>query len=109
MRPLSRRDDSIWHPSDWDRLADARWRQLSQNHLLVEALRRHPSSPLGKRGLLGLVRHPADKRCVRIAADYRTTLVSPRDTFVDLPLDPHDLQSVPPAYDYASYGALTSG
>lgn len=84
---LSRREDSIWRQSDWDRLADPRWRQLWQNHLLVEALRRHPAAPFGQRGLLVLVSHPSDERCARTSAAYSTTLVSSEETFVDLPVD----------------------
>lgn len=84
---LTQREDSLWLPSAWPTRTDPRWRQLWQNHLLVDALRRHPDAPKGRRGRLALVRHPGDAECAATAADYAATLVDREATFIDLPLD----------------------
>jgi len=84
---LTERPDSVWREDAWPRRQDLRWRQLWQNHLLVEALRGHPEAPHGHRGLLVLVSHPDDAKCARTAADYKGTLIDPNASFVDLPLD----------------------
>lgn len=84
---LTERPDSIWHEQAWPRRRDLRWRQLWQNHLLVEALRRHPDALYGTRGRLVLISHPEDIDCARTAGAYKDTLVDPDGSFIDLPLD----------------------
>jgi hypothetical protein len=41
-RPLDECDGSLWRREAWATMASSDWNQLWRNHLLVEALCRHP-------------------------------------------------------------------
>lgn len=85
-RMLTEQPGSPWPQEAWSSVDNIRHNQLWRDHLLVEAMLRHPQSPYVARRLL-LVRHPEDKTCEAVVADYRRLLRPDDDTFVDLPLD----------------------
>ncbi len=78
---------SLWREDAWPQLARSDWNQLWRNHLLVEALCRHPNAPHGRRGRVVLVRHPGDLAIDSVSATYRSFLVAPDATMCDWPLD----------------------
>lgn len=85
-RELTELPGSPWPPRSWSRLADTRWNQLWRNHLLVEAVRRHPGSPITGPARLLVVRHPGGHECQRALSGYRA-LTNGDGVLVDLPLD----------------------
>ena len=84
-RSLTEAEGSPWSGSPPE-LADPRWNQLWRDQLLVEAVRRHPQNPHGRRGWLALVHHPGDPAIGGAVADYRRFL---RDgsSLLEWPLD----------------------
>src|SRR5579859_7414323 len=86
-RALSDRADSIWRADAWSQLSDIRWNQLWRDHLLVDALRRHPSASHGSTGRLVLVYHPLDLEAARIADLYSDFLNHPDESFLGISLD----------------------
>lgn len=68
-------------------LVDARWNQLWRNHLLVQAVKAHPSTPSGTVGWLAVVRHPLDQDAAEAVAGYQRLLVDPAASFIDWRLD----------------------
>ncbi len=86
-RLLTECDGSLWRREAWATMSSSEWNQLWRNHLLVEALGRHPSKPHGRRGRSVLVRHPGDPGVAAVVASYQSFLAAPHDTFCDWPLD----------------------
>jgi hypothetical protein len=86
-RKLTECDGSLWRREAWATMSSSEWNQLWRNHLLVDALCRHPRARHGRRGRSVLVRHPGDPGVAAVAATYRSILVAPHDTFCDWPLD----------------------
>lgn len=80
------RPDSPWPSEAWNRVADIEHNQLWRDHLLAVALRHHPRSTYTA-GRVALVRHPQDRDCAGVVAQYRALLKDPDDSFLDLPLD----------------------
>lgn len=85
-RALTEHPRSPWPQEAWLAVANIRHNQLWRDHLLVEAMLKHPGSKYAA-GRLVLVRHPQDVTCAQTVADYRKLLRPVDDTFMDLPLD----------------------
>lgn len=85
-RELTQQVGSPWLPDAWPAVADKAHNQLWRDHLLVQAMLRHPGAPYAA-GRLMLVRHPQDAVCATVVAGYRALLQPGDDTFTDLPLD----------------------
>ena len=68
-------------------MSRSEWNQLWRNHLLVEALCRHPRPQHGTRGRSVLIRHPGDLGVAAVVEQYRSFLTAPDDTFSDWTLD----------------------
>lgn len=83
---LTRAPGSPWREDCHDALRGARLNQLWRNHLLVEALRRHPAEPYDS-GLFAVVRHPGDDDGDRLVAEYRQCLREPEASLADWGLD----------------------
>lgn len=79
--------DSAWRPEAWPSLMQPRYNQLWRDHLLCEAVRRHPVQRHGSRGRLVLLRHPEDAEAGKVASEYRTYLRFPDESFTELCLD----------------------
>jgi hypothetical protein len=77
--------DGPWRDDVSDRVAEVAHNQLWRNHLLAEAVLRHPASPY-QEGHLAVVYHPLDERCTSTIASYQTLLREPK-AVEDLPLD----------------------
>ncbi len=84
-RELTELEDSPWSGSPPE-LADRRWNQLWRNQLLVEATRRHPAQPHGRRGWLAVVHHPDDPSIGGTIDGYRTFLAH-NTSMLEWPLD----------------------
>jgi len=80
------RSDSPWPSEAWSRVADIEHNQLWRDQLLAVALLRHPRSAYTA-GRFALVRHPQDRDCAGVVAQYRALLKDPDESFLDLPLD----------------------
>lgn len=85
-RELTRASGSPWREDAYERLATPRFNQLWRNHLLVEALRRHPAEPYDS-GRLAVVHHPGDTQANALLDDYRGTLRDPAASFAHWRLD----------------------
>lgn len=83
---VAERAYEIFPPPSYARLLDTRWFQLFRNHLLAEALRRHPNCP-DTTGRVMIIRHPSDIECAGAVAGYRGLLHHVDASFVDAPLD----------------------
>ena len=86
-RLLTECDGSLWRREAWATMSSSEWNQLWRNHLLVEAMCRHPRATQGRRGRSVLVRHPGDPSVAGVVASYRSFLEAPGETFCDWPLD----------------------
>jgi PD-(D/E)XK nuclease superfamily len=86
-RRLTECDGSLWRPEAWATMSKSEWNQLWRNHLLVEAMCRHPRPQHGTRGRSVLIRHPGDSGVAVVVEQYRSFLAAPDDTFADWPLD----------------------
>ena len=83
---LSSAPGAPWRRESVDTVRRPPTEQLWRDHLLVEAVRRHPSTPGGEHGRFAVVRHPDDAECAAAVGTYRAALARP-ETFIDLPLD----------------------
>lgn len=83
---LTSEPDAPWRPDAHDTLRTARFNQLWRNHLLVDALRRHPAEPYDA-GMLAVVHHPGDTDGSRLVTQYRDLLRDPDQSFADWRLD----------------------
>ena len=85
-REFTQQPGSPWLPEAWPAVADKAHNQLWRDHLLVQAMLRHPDSHYAS-GRLVLVRHPQDTTCAKVVAGYRALLKPGDDTINDLHLD----------------------
>lgn len=83
---LTRAAGAPWRSDAHDRLDEPGTRHLWRNHLLVEALRRHPAEPYDN-GRLAVVYHPADNHTAGVVHEYETTLRDPAASFAGWSLD----------------------
>ena len=84
---LTAMEGSPFDPQRRGELVDARWNQLWRNHLLVQAVKAHPSTPSGTVGWLAVVRHPLDEDAAEAVAGYQRLLVDPAASSIDWRLD----------------------
>ena len=87
-RRLAELPDSPWLPETWSQLVNPQVNQLWRDHLLAEALLRHPKSKYA-RGAFLLIHHPGDQEIAQSIAAYRALLKSPESgtLFREAPLD----------------------
>lgn len=73
-RALTEQTGSPWEPSRLPALLTPTANQLWRDHLLVEALRVHPTAPYGRRGHFLLAFHEGDSACAAHASQYQALL-----------------------------------
>ena len=76
-----------WRRDAAARVDEVAWNQLWRNHMLVEAVRKHPEVPHGAQGWLAVVHHPADPECTRAVAGYGELLTEPDVCLLDWSLE----------------------
>lgn len=75
--------DSPWTLAGQSTVDAGTSNQLWRNHMLVEAVRKHPSAPHGTRGWLAVAHHPGDTECTAALASYRSLLHDPDGCLLD--------------------------
>ncbi len=78
--------DGVWRRDALAELANPKWYQLWRNHLLVEALRRHPASEYAS-GRVMVVGHPLDADLTKAVSGYAALLVDPPSSMVVRPIN----------------------
>lgn len=85
-RELTEKPDAPWADGAGGRLVEPPFNQLWRNHLLVEAVRRHPDAPCGRHGRFMLAWHPDDLDRTDVVDGY-TTMLRDAAAFVAAPLN----------------------
>lgn len=85
-RQLTAWFDGVWRADRYSELAHPSWYQLWRNHLLVEAVRRHPDSDYAS-GRVMVVGHPSDANLNKAVDGYAELLVDPPSSMVVRPIN----------------------